>query len=239
MSGVDVAPYQAWAKATLGYEFKDVKLLVTAFTHRSYVNEHRKSTREHNERLEFLGDAVLELVVTDFLFKNYAEPEGVLTAWRSALVRTESICEAGVGLGYEPLMRMSKGERAGSENARKHIVANAFEALLGAIYLEKGYAEAEKTINANIISKIDEILKTGSWRDPKSYLQELSQRYDDQTPDYKVLEEEGPDHDKKFTVGAYVKGTEIGQGIGSSKQRAQGMAAEQGIAWYAKKYGGN
>jgi ribonuclease-3 len=237
MTGINVTPYQDWAKNHLGYEFENIALLVTAFTHRSYVNEHRKSTREHNERLEFLGDAVLELVVTNFLFRNYEEPEGVLTAWRSALVRTESICEAGVSLGYEPLLRMSKGERGGSESARKHIVANAFEALLGAIYLEKGYAEAEKVVNTRIISKIDDILKTGSWRDPKSYLQELSQKHDNQTPDYRVIEEEGPDHDKKFTVGVYVKGREIGRGSGPSKQKAQGAAAEQGIMWYTKGYG--
>ena len=237
MIGVDITPYQVWAKKTLGYEFGNVDLLVTALTHRSYVNEHRKSTNEHNERLEFLGDAVLELVVTNFLFSNYEEPEGVLTAWRSALVRTESICEAGEKLGYESLMRMSKGERGGSENARKHIVANAFEALVGAIYLEKGYEEAEKLIKARIISKMSSILKAGSWRDPKSYLQELSQRYDEQTPDYRVLEEDGPDHDKKFTVGVYVKGLEIGQGVGSSKQKAQSMAAEQGVMWYNKGHG--
>ncbi|MCL1929850.1 ribonuclease III [Candidatus Saccharibacteria bacterium] len=239
MSGMNTAPYQAWAKETLGYEFKDVDLLVTAFTHRSYVNEHRKSARQHNERLEFLGDAVLELVVTSFLFQKYTEPEGILTAWRSALVRTESICEAGEELGYDALLRMSKGERAGSESARKHIVANAFEALIGAVYLEKGYKGAEKIINARIISKIDEILATGSWRDPKSYLQELSQKHDDQTPDYKVLEEEGPDHDKQFTVGVYVRDKKIGSGVGPSKQKAQSAAAEQGIMWYNKEHGQN
>lgn len=239
MNGIDVAPYQAWAKKNLGYQFENIDLLITAFTHRSYVNEHRKSAHEHNERLEFLGDAVLELVVTSFLFKSYTEPEGVLTSWRSALVRTESICEAGTELGYEALLRMSKGERVGSDSARKHIVANAFEALVGAIYLERGYVGAEKIITDKITSKIDDILKTGSWRDPKSYLQELSQKHDDQTPDYKVIEEEGPDHDKKFTVGVCVKGKEIGRGVGSSKQKAQSVAAEQGIMWYTKKYGQN
>ena len=144
--GMPVAPYQAWARETLGFEFDRIELLITALTHRSYVNEHKKSTSEHNERLEFLGDAVLELVVTDFLFTNYAEPEGILTSWRAALVRTESIAEAGLALGYESLIRMSKGEKAGSDRARQQIRANAFEAVLGSIYLEKGYEECRKAV---------------------------------------------------------------------------------------------
>jgi len=143
MSGMPTAPYQEFAKTVLGFEFKDIQLLVTALTHRSYVNEHKKSVTEHNERLEFLGDAVLELAVTDYLFENYTEPEGTLTSWRAALVRTESIGEAGDKLGYEPLLRMSRGERQGSDRARQQILANAFEAVIGAIYLERD--EATKT----------------------------------------------------------------------------------------------
>jgi ribonuclease-3 len=182
-----------------------------------------------------LGDAVLELVVTNYLYRNYKEPEGILTAFRAALVRTESIAEAGRELGYEPLMRMSRGERGGSESARAHIVANAFEALVGAVYIEKGYSEAEKLVADKILYKIERILASGSWRDSKSHLQELSQRIDGQTPVYKILEEEGPDHDKRFTVGVYVRDQEIGRGTGSSKQRAQTAAAEVGVGWYGKK----
>ena len=126
MSGMQTAPYQEFAREKLGFEFNNIQLLVTALTHRSYVNEHKKSVNEHNERLEFLGDAVLELVVTDYLFKNYMEPEGILTSWRAALVRTESIGEAGEALGYEPLVRMSRGEKQGSSRARQQILANAF-----------------------------------------------------------------------------------------------------------------
>ena len=147
MSGVLIAPYQDWAKEKLGYEFKDVQLLITALTHRSYLNEHKKSATKHNERLEFLGDAVLELVATDFLFRNYDKPEGILTAWRSALVRTESIGAAGERLGYEKLIRMSRGEKQGSDRARQQILANAFEATTGAIYLDQGYDAAAKYIS--------------------------------------------------------------------------------------------
>ena len=150
MTGMQTAPYQDFAREKLGFEFTNVDLLVTALTHRSYVNEHRKSVSEHNERLEFLGDAVLELAVTDFLFTTYQEPEGILTSWRAALVRTESIGDAGQKLGYEPLVRMSRGEKRGSDRARMQILANAFEALIGAIYLERGYADAEAFIKKHI-----------------------------------------------------------------------------------------
>jgi ribonuclease-3 len=232
--GVDIEPYQAFARDRLGFEFDNINLLITAFTHRSYVNEHRKSARAHNERLEFLGDAVLELATTEFLFRNYSQPEGILTSWRSALVRTESIAAAGANLGYEPLIRMSRGEKQGSEAARLHIVANAFEALIGAIYLDKGFEVARTFISANILHRIDEILDDGSWRDPKSHLQEVSQRIDSETPDYRVIEETGPDHDKTFTVGAFVAGHEMGRGIGTSKQSAQQEAAREALKTYKK-----
>lgn len=235
MSGMQVAPYQDFAREVLGFEFKDIDYLVTALTHRSYVNEHKKSVTEHNERLEFLGDAVLELAVTDFLFRNYSEPEGILTSWRSSLVRTESIGEAGAKLGYEPLLRMSRGEKNGSDRARQQILANAFEALIGAIYLERGYGDAEKFIEKHILSKLDSILESGSWRDPKSYLQEVSQRIDGHTPVYKVLGEEGPDHDKVFTLGVYVGEKLMGKGAGSSKQNAQQEAARAALAAYEKQ----
>ena len=216
MSGMQVAPYQDFAREKLGYEFEHIDYLITALTHRSYVNEHRKSVSEHNERLEFLGDAVLELVVTDYLYNQFDEAEGILTSWRSSLVRTESIGDAGQKLGYEPLLRMSRGEKNGSSRARQQILANAFEAVIGAVYLEKGYEAAEEFITKHILSKLDDILESGSWRDPKSHLQEVSQRIDGMTPVYKVLKEEGPDHDKVFTLGVYVGEKIMGKGNGSS-----------------------
>lgn len=232
MTGMDVGPYQQFAREKLGIEFDNIQTLVTAFTHRSYVNEHRKSTSEHNERLEFLGDAVLELSVTDYLFNNFKEPEGVLTSWRAALVRTESIGESGEKLGYESLMRLSRGEKQGSDRARKQILANAFEALIGAIYIEKGYKAADEFILKHIASKLDAILESGSWRDAKSLLQEVAQRIDGHTPIYKVLSEEGPDHDKVFTLGVYVGSKLKGKGTGSSKQSAQQKAAEAAVEKY-------
>lgn len=235
MSGMDKTPYVEFASQVIGYEFKDIDLLVTALTHRSYVNEHKKSVSEHNERLEFLGDAVLELVVTDYLFHNYSEPEGILTSWRAALVRTESIADAGDKLGYEPLLRMSRGEKKGSERARQQILANAFEAVIGAIYLERGYADAEAFIQKHITSKLESILSEGSWRDPKSHLQEVSQRIDGTTPVYKVISEEGPDHEKTFRLGAYIDGNLMGEGEGYSKQFAQQQAARAALEAYAKR----
>jgi ribonuclease-3 len=235
MSGMQVAPYHEFATQHLGFDFKNIDYLVTALTHRSYVNEHKKSVSEHNERLEFLGDAVLELVVTDYLFNNFSEQEGVLTSWRAALVRTESIGEAGDKLGYEPLLRMSKGERNGSQRARQQILANAFEAVIGAIYLERGYADAAAFINTHILSKLDNIIETGSWRDPKSHLQEVSQRIDGYTPIYKVLEEVGPDHDKIFTLGAFVGDVLMGKGSGPSKQVAQQQAARNALKAYESR----
>ncbi len=235
MSGMQIAPYQDFAREKLGFEFENIDYLITALTHRSYVNEHKKSVSEHNERLEFLGDAVLELAVTDYLYRNFNEPEGILTSWRSSLVRTESIGAAGDKLGYETLLRMSRGEKNGSSRARQQILANAFEAVIGAIYLERGYSDAEKFIQKHILTKLDDILATGSWRDPKSYLQEVSQRIDGQTPVYKVLNEEGPDHDKVFTLGVYVGDKLMGKGSGSSKQNAQQEAARAAIEKYEKR----
>ena len=235
MTGMQTEPYQEWARQVLGYEFTRIELLVTALTHRSYVNEHRKSVSEHNERLEFLGDAVLELVVTEYLFAKYDEPEGILTSWRAALVRTESIGEAGDKVGYAPLVRMSRGEKNGGERAHQQILANAFEAVIGAIYLERGYDDAKAFIHEHIISKLDDILRTGSWRDPKSHLQEISQRVDGFTPVYRVLGESGPDHDKVFTLGVFVGDRQMGKGIGPSKQHAQQSAARAAIARYQQR----
>ena len=234
MSGMLTAPYQDFARENLGFEFDNIQLLITALTHRSYVNEHRKSVSGHNERLEFLGDAVLELAVTDFLFNNYDEQEGILTSWRAALVRTESIGAAGDKLGYEPLVRMSRGEKQGSDRARQQILANAFEAVIGAIYLERGYDDAAGFIHKHITSKLESIINAGTWRDAKSHLQEVSQRIDGQTPQYRVIEELGPDHDKVFTLGVYVKDKLLGKGSGPSKQVAQQQAAQAALDYYAK-----
>lgn len=228
----DFSPYQAFAKEKFGFAFDNPQHLVTALTHRSYVNEHKKSVREHNERLEFLGDAVLELVVTEYLFLNYSEPEGILTNWRAALVRTESIGAAAERLELGTLLRMSKGEKHGSARARGQILANSFEAVTGAIYLDKGYAVADDFIKKHILSTLPEILSTGSWRDPKSRLQEVAQSVEGQTPVYKVIEETGPDHDKIFTLGAYVAGELKGQGTGPSKQVAQQEAARTALEVY-------
>jgi ribonuclease-3 len=235
MTGMSTAPYQEFAKEKIGFEFNNIDLLITALTHRSYVNEHKKSASEHNERLEFLGDAVLELAVTDYLFNTYAEQEGILTSWRAALVRTESIGDAGDKLGYEPLIRMSRGEKHGTDRARQQILANAFEAVIGAIYLERGYKDAEEFIKTHIISKLETILKEGTWRDPKSHLQEVSQRLDNATPQYRVLDEVGPDHDKVFTLGVFVNGEQMGQGIGHSKQTAQQQAARAALKKYESR----
>jgi ribonuclease-3 len=232
MTGMQVDPYQAFARETLGFEFENIELLITAFTHRSYVNEHRKSVSQHNERLEFLGDAVLELAVTDSLFRHHSEPEGILTSWRAALVRTESIGDAGNKLGYEPLMRMSRGEKQGSDRARMQILANAFEALIGAIYLERGYEDADAFIQKHIYAKLDAIIAEGSWRDPKSHLQEVMQRKDGVTPRYSVVEEVGPDHDKIFTLAVYSGDRLVSQGSGPSKQHAQQEAAKAALEQY-------
>lgn len=235
MTGMQTAPYQQFAREKFGFEFKNIDYFITALTHRSYVNEHKKSVSEHNERLEFLGDAVLELVVTDYLFRNYSEPEGILTSWRASLVRTESIGAAGDALGYEPLVRMSKGEKNGGTRARQQILANAFEAVIGAIYLERGYDDAAVFIKDHILSKLDTILSSGSWRDPKSHLQEVSQRRDNHTPVYRVLEEVGPDHDKIFTLGVFVGDRLMGKGSGPSKQVAQQQAAAAALEAYEKR----
>lgn len=231
---IDYTPYIEFAKEKLGFEFNDIELLVTALTHRSYVNEHRL-TSDHNERLEYLGDAVLELVTSDYLYRSFNEPEGVMTSLRSALVRTESIGDAGKELGYGPLVRLSRGEQQGSERAHDVILADCFEAVIGAIYLDQGYDTAKKFIYQHIISKIDTILEEGSWRDTKSYAQELVQKFDGVTPMYRTLSEEGPDHNKTFEVGMYVDGKMVTKGVGHSKQDAQTEAARELIRKYREE----
>jgi len=230
---VDITKYQNFASQNFG-EFKDLERLITAFTHRSYINEHKKTAGGHNERLEFLGDAVLELVVTEHLYSKFDEPEGVLTNWRSALVRTESLCAAAKRLGVEPLLRLSRGEKRGSQRAREQILANCYEAVIGAIYLERGYPATKKFISETLLPTFDEILYSGSWVDPKSRLQEAVQSKEGFTPAYKVISEEGPDHDKTFVVGVFIDNKLRGEGTGPSKQAAQVAAAAAALKLYQK-----
>lgn len=216
------------AKA-LGLEFNNPKLLDIALTHRSYINEVKGQKLEHNERLEFLGDAVLQLVVTEYLYKNYPDPEGVLTNWRSALVKTQALSRAAQELGINEMVRLSRGEAKGSQRAKLQIWANTVEAVIGAIYMDKGYVAAQEFIAKNIIKWLPEIIKTGAWQDAKTKYQEIIQDKDGVTPIYEVLEEAGPDHDKRFTVGVYVGEKLTGKGSGSSKQVAQQAAAENAL----------
>jgi len=228
---MDITKYQDFAQTHFG-DFGDINLLVTAFTHRSYLNEHKKTAQEHNERLEFLGDAVLEMVVTEYLYTTYKEPEGILTNWRSALVRTESISAAADREGFEPLLRLSRGEKRGSQRAREQILANTYEAVIGALYLQKGYEASKDYITKTLLPTFEEILREGSWLDPKSRLQELVQNKDGFTPIYKVLNEDGPDHDKLFVIGVFVDNVQKGEGSGPSKQSAQVEAAADALKHY-------
>ena len=225
----DIEKYRAFAREVLGVEFENIALLITAFTHRSYVNEHKKTVFEHNERLEFLGDAVLELVVTEYLYNNFDEQEGVLTNWRSALVRTETIGAAAEEFNFASLLRLSRGEKKGTDRAKAQILANSYEAILGALYLDQGYEPAKIFIKKTILSKLPEILESGSWMDAKSRLQEVAQSREGSTPIYKVLDEQGPDHEKMFTIGVFVAGKMRGKGAGYSKQIAQQKAAEKAL----------
>ena len=221
--------YQKFAGEVLGVTFVNIDLLITAFTHRSYLNEHKKTVKQHNERLEFLGDAVLELITTEFLFNNYTEQEGILTNWRSSLVRTESISAASARLNFESMLRLSKGEKRGTDRARAQILANTYEAVIGAIYLDQGYEASRQFIEKSLLVTFENILATGSWMDSKSHLQELVQSTVGPTPSYKVLSEVGPDHDKTFTIGAFVNGKLLGQGTGASKQIGQQQAADMAL----------
>lgn len=213
----------------LKVDFKDIGLLEESLTHRSYLNENRRKNLRHNERLEFLGDAVLELVVTDFLFSNYGNPEGELTSWRAALVNGEMLSSVSKKLGAEKYLLMSRGEAKDTGRARRYLLANALEAIIGAIYLDQGYKQAEKFIQENIIVNIDNILEEKLYLDPKSYFQEKAQEHSKVTPSYKVIEESGPDHDRVFTVGVFLEDKLIAQGSGPSKQDAQREAARAGL----------
>jgi ribonuclease III len=214
----------------IGVEFGDRMHLLTAITHRSYLNEHREAKQQHNERSEFLGDAVLELVVTDYLFHKYPDkPEGELTAVRAALVNTNSLAEASQRLGINDFLLMSKGEAKDTGRARQYILANAFEALIGAIYLDKGYREAEEFIAKNLFAKTELIVDKRLWQDPKSRFQELAQEHHSVTPTYNTLGQEGPDHDRVFTIGVFLGKEKVAEGKGRSKQEAEQAAAEAAI----------
>ncbi|MDD2657445.1 MAG: ribonuclease III [Candidatus Pacebacteria bacterium] len=216
--------------AKLGLSFKNLDLLVEALTHRSYLNEHREYAGSHNERLEFLGDAVLELAATDFLFKKFpAKPEGELTAYRAALVNTVSLAASSQALGVNDFLLLSKGESKDTGRARDVILADAFEAIIGAVYLDQGYAAAETFIARTIFNKIDGVIANRSYQDAKSRFQELAQEKRGTTPAYETLSEVGPDHDKRFTVGLFIGSEEIARGEGQSKQEAEQAAAQAGL----------
>jgi len=206
--------------------FKDKKILQQAFTHRSYINENPGMKISHNERLEFLGDAVLELIVTDFLYNKYPQSaEGELTTFRSALVNAIIISEIAVEIGMNDYLLLSKGEMKDSGKARQYILANTFEALVGAMYLDAGYAVTNKFIAKTLLPKIEEIVNKKLWRDAKSLVQEKAQEFVSVTPAYKLLQQSGPDHDKHFTVGIYFGANLIAEGKGKSKQEAEQQAA--------------
>ena len=211
-------------------KFNNQDLLKQAMVHRSYLNEHRDFKLGHNERLEFLGDAVLELVVTEYLYNKYDNPEGELTNWRASLVNANTLSDAAQQIKLENYMYMSRGEsKDNNTKARDYIIANAYEALIGAIYLDGGWDSAKQFINDKILTRLDEILENKLYLDPKSNFQEMSQEKYGITPTYKVMEENGPDHDKNFTIGVYLGKELVATGIGTSKQEAQVAAAKTAI----------
>lgn len=215
---------------SIGISFEDSTLLRQAFTHRSYLNEHRGEAMGHNERLEFLGDAVLELISTHFLYEKFPDhDEGELTAYRAALVNAVTCAEVANELNMNDYLLLSRGEAKDEGRARAVLLANAFEALVGAIYLDQGYDAAKHFIEKHLFPKIDEIVKKKLWRDAKSAFQEKAQDAEGATPRYAVIRESGPDHDKQFVVGVYVKEALVAQGNGKSKQEAEQEAARAAL----------
>jgi ribonuclease-3 len=211
---------------SINFEFKNKELLRQAFIHRSYLNENRNLKLEHNERLEFLGDAVLELVITDYLYNKYpSKPEGDLTAYRSALVNSNTLSEAAEKIGINSFLLLSKGEAKDTGRARQYILANTFEAVVGAIYLDQGYGAAAEFIKTQLFDLIDDIVKNQKFIDAKSKLQEVAQERVGITPMYKLIKESGPDHNKIFTVGVFLRDEQVTIGEGKSKQEAEQSAA--------------
>ena len=223
---IDFAKFEEYA----GTNFKDKQLLRNAFVHRSYLNENKSSVFEHNERLEFLGDAVLELVVTEYLFKKFTtKPEGELTAYRSALVNANTLASVADTIHVNDFLLLSKGEAKDKGRARGVIMANAMESIIGAIFLDSGYGAAEKFISAHILPLTDQIIEQGSFIDSKSLFQEKAQENTGITPAYKTTKEEGPDHSKVFTVGVYLETELVTEGTGKSKQEAEQSAAQKAL----------
>jgi len=213
----------------IGVKFKDKDILLQALTHRSYINENPKWHLDHNERLEFLGDAILELSVTEYLYKNYPNPEGEMTNWRAALVNANMLAKISLEFDLNNYVLLSKGESKDTGRARQYILANAMEALIGSIYLDQGYEAADKFIIRFIIKELTEIIDKKLFRDAKSLFQEKAQEKVGVTPTYDVLEEWGPDHARNFKVGVYLGKELIGEGQGPSKQEAQQVAAEDAL----------
>ncbi len=214
----------------ISIHFNDKALLKKAFTHRSYINENKGTALDHNERLEFLGDAVLELISTTYLYKKYPEnDEGTLTAYRSALVNAVNLAAVAAKIGMDDFLLLSHGESKDKGKARQIILANTMEALIGAVYLDQGYDSAAKFLEKNVLYMIDDIVANRSWIDAKSFFQEKAQEVESVTPIYKVLKEVGPDHDKSFTVGVYIRDKKIADGDGKSKQEAEQVAARAGL----------
>ena len=213
-----------------GVTFSDKSLLRQAFTHRSYINENKNVRLEHNERLEFLGDAVLELVITDFLYRSYAEkPEGELTTYRSALVNSITLSEVAADLTMNDFLLLSRGEAKDTGRARQYILANTFEAVIGAIYLDQGYDSARSFIERHILVFADKMIAKGNLVDAKSAFQEKAQEKVGTTPSYKLVRESGPDHDKSFTVAVFIGKDQIATGEGKSKQEAEQNAAVRAL----------
>jgi ribonuclease-3 len=214
----------------VGTVFKDKDILRTAFTHRSYLNENRTRGIEHNERLEFLGDAVLELVVTAYLFENYPEKnEGELTSYRSALVNAVTLAGVAEKLGMNEFLLLSRGEAKDTGRARQVILANTIEAFIGALYLDQGYDITKRFISRELFKLLDEIVKNRMWLDAKSHFQEKAQEIVGVTPNYETVREAGPDHDKHFTVAVFLGKEKVAEGEGKSKQEAEQMAAKSGL----------
>ena len=216
-------------ESKIDVKFKNKDLLLQALTHRSYLNENPKWHLEHNERLEFLGDAVLELVVTDYLYKNFPNPEGEMTSWRAALVNAVILSRITEKFDLNSFLLLSRGEAKDTGRARQYILANAIEALIGAIYLDQGYDAADKFIGKFVLPELPAILKQETYRDYKSKFQEESQDRAGITPTYEVIKEWGPDHAKNFNVGVYLNNDLIGEGTGPSKQEAQQEAAKDAL----------
>ena len=219
----------------LGIVFNNKEHLVSALTHRSYLYEH-KDIKVHNERLEFLGDAVLELIVSDYLFNKFPDrPEGDLTSFRSALVKTESLADTAKKLGVGESLLLSRGEEDTGGRTKDYLLANTFEAIIGAIYIDQGYEKCKEFVYTHLIPKLNDIIKNRSDIDNKTRIQEITQARYKVTPVYEVINEEGPDHNKKFTIVVKINNKVIGKGVGKSKQKAQEQAALSGIKYLEKE----